>query len=159
MMKDIFVLDLLDYRPVEPSILFDIKMGLTHGTILVEREFRSFLAGTDWEIYKDKPVAIQCTEDAVVPQWAYMSVTEKLQGIASDIAFAEPETMDVQLWSACITSADFSRFKGQKVVVRQDQLIPPELYVVATCKLKPLVATLMYGEVGLPKVIFKSKEK
>ncbi|WP_372489927.1 hypothetical protein [Chitinophaga sedimenti] len=31
----------------------------------------------------------------------------------------------------------------------------PSLYITITDKLKPLVKTLMYGEAGLPKVIYK----
>lgn len=58
-----------------------------------------------------------------------------------------------------LESADFSHLEGHKIVVRQNRHIAPELYVTVTSILKPLVETLLYAEAGLPKVIYKSKEK
>ncbi|WP_318345182.1 DUF2480 family protein [Flagellimonas baculiformis] len=155
----ILTLDLLEYQPKEKSQPFDIKDGLTHGMILVEKEFRLFLSQMDWEFFRGKPVAVACTEDAIVPQWAFMAISAKLQGIASEIALATPDQLNLRLWRESIESSDFSHLKGQRVVVQQNSHIAPELYMSITEKLKPWVAALFYGEAGLPKVIYKRKEK
>lgn len=151
----IITVDLLDYEPETKSLFFDIKEGLFMGLMLKEKEFRDFLAGFDWEIYRNKPVAIGCTADAIIPLWAYMSIAEKLSDMASQMDYTTAEILDLQLWKQRIEMADFSHLAGHKVVVRQSQKIAPSLYVAITNKLKPLVKTLMYGEAGLPKVIYK----
>lgn len=66
--------------------------------ILIEKEFRGFLVSADWEIYWGRPVAIQSTEDAIIPQRVYMGITERLHGVASGIAYAAPEILDIRLW-------------------------------------------------------------
>lgn len=151
----IITVDLADYEPESKSLFFDMKDGLVMGMLLKEKDFRDFLAGVDWEIYRNKPVAIGCTTDAIIPMWAYMSVAEKLCGIASQMDYTTAEMLDLQLWKQNIEVADFSHLAGQKAVVRQSQKIAPPLYVAITDKLKSLVKTLMYGEAGLPKVIYK----
>lgn len=151
----IITVDLTDYEPEVKSVSFDIKNGLVMGLILKEKEFRTFLSETDWEIYRNKPVAIECTADTIIPTWAYMSIAEKLCGISTQMDYTTPELLDISLWKKQIETCDFSHLEGQKVVVRQSQKIAPQLYVAITGKLKPLVKTLMYGEAGLPKVIYK----
>ncbi|TNE79944.1 MAG: DUF2480 family protein [Bacteroidetes bacterium] len=152
----IVTVDLLDYRPTEMAVVFDIKEGLYMGLIVKEKEFRSFLSEHDWEQYQGKPVAILCSVDSIIPTWAYMAVAEKLSDVASHIEFTSPELMDIRLWTELIMQADFESLRGQKVVVRQSSKLAPQLYVAITQVLKPLVKTLMYGEAGLPKVIYKA---
>ncbi|WMI64819.1 DUF2480 family protein [Aestuariibaculum sp. YM273] len=153
----IVTVDLEDYRPLDKSLFFDIKDGLYMEMLLKEKEFKAFLSEVDWKIYKNKPVAIGCTSEAIVPTWAYMLVAEKLSEVASIIDFGTTEQLDIMLWKQNILSEDFTHLTNQKVVIRQSQHVPAELYIAITNKLKPLVKTLMYGEAGLPKVIFKSK--
>ncbi|WMI68132.1 DUF2480 family protein [Mangrovimonas sp. YM274] len=151
----IVTVDLEAYRPLENSLFFDIKEGLYMELLLKEKEFKAFLSEVNWDIYRGEPVAIGCTSEAIVPMWAYMMVAEKLNEVASDIDFMTSEQLDVNLWKRNILSTDFTHLSNQKVVVRQSQQVPSELYIAITSKLKPLVKTLMYGEAGLPKVIFK----
>lgn len=135
----IITVDLHDYEPEVKSRFFNIKDGLYMGLMLKEKEFKSFLLEFDWEVYRNKPVAIGCSEDTIIPTWAYMSVAEKLCGIASEIDFTSTELLDTQLWINNIEQTDFSHLTGQKVVVRQSTKIAPQLYVTITKKLKPLV--------------------
>ncbi|WP_236974072.1 DUF2480 family protein [Membranihabitans maritimus] len=151
----IIPVNLQDYEPEIKSIFFDIKEGLYMGLMLKEKEFKAFLAEVNWEKYRNMPVAIGCSTDAIIPSWAYMSIAEKLCGIATQIDYTSPGQLDLRLWKERIETTDFNHLEGQKVVVRQNQNIEPQLYLAITNKLKPLVKTLMYGEVGLPKVIYK----
>ncbi|MCF1192221.1 DUF2480 family protein [Mangrovimonas sp. AS39] len=156
--NEMVTVDLLDFKPKEKSLLFDIKEGLFMELLLKEKEFRTFLSKINWEIFRDKYVAIGCTSDAIVPMWAYMVIADKLSEVASGYAYSTPEQLDIDLWRTNILSTDFNHLFHQKVVVRQSQQVPPELYIAITSKLKPLVRTLMYGEAGLPKVILKNKK-
>jgi hypothetical protein len=150
----ILSVDLKDYQPREKVVFFDISPHLHMGLMLKEKEFRASLENTDWEQFRGKAVAIGCSTDAIIPTWAYMMLADKLQGIAACADYTTPENLALQLWKDNIRSADFSQLHDQKVAVKAGQT-EPSLYITITDKLKPLVKTLMYGEAGLPKVIYK----
>ena len=76
------VIDLEDYYPDGQRVLFDIKDWLYEGLVLREKEFRTSVAEHDWSVYKDAYVALHCSTDAIVPDWAYMLITMQLQGFA-----------------------------------------------------------------------------
>ena len=52
--------DLEDYLPKEEIAVFDLKDHLFRGLILKEKDFRETLKNLDWEIYRDKYLAITC---------------------------------------------------------------------------------------------------
>lgn len=64
--------DLEDYFHKGERVVYDIKDNLFMGLILKEKDFREFLKSKDWSEYSGKNVAIICSEDAIVPTWAYM---------------------------------------------------------------------------------------
>lgn len=163
--KDVFVnkvhasgiitLDLMDYRPKEDIFFLDIKEFLFMGLIIKEKEFKEALAAYDWEDLRDKVVAIGCSEDTIVPTWVYFMLAERLHGIAERIDFREVKEVENLLWRDVIMQSDFTHFEGKKVVVKANPTINPDLFMLAVDKLMPVVATLMYGEAGMPKVIYK----
>ncbi|MNI09555.1 hypothetical protein D3C73_626310 [compost metagenome] len=69
--------------------------------------------------------------------------------------FKSVETLGLELWTQNLKLADLSQYQNQKVVVRARPNMPESLYMLAAARLIPIVTTLMYGEVGMPKVIFK----
>ena len=71
--------DLEDYYPLNERVVYDIKQNLFQEMILREKDFRTFVKEHDWEQYKDKFVAITCSADAIVPTWAYMLLSVKLE--------------------------------------------------------------------------------
>lgn len=84
-----------------------------------------------------------------------MFLMEKLSPYAVHVDLNNAETILLNLWKRRLIYADLRHFKDQKVVVRANASYDPALYLLATELLKPLVKSLMYGEIGLPKVIFK----
>src|SRR6187455_1315483 len=87
----ILTLDLEEYYPKEPIMLFDMKDYLFMGLILKEKDFREALKSIDITVYKDKIAAITCSADAVIPMWAYMLAATVLQPVASEIVFGTEE--------------------------------------------------------------------
>lgn len=153
----ILTIDLIDYEPKQKSLFIDIKDYLYQGMIIKEKEFKAALTETDWEQYSNRPVAISCTEeDSIIPTWVYMSLASQLDSIASSICYCKPEELDLKIWNSNIEKADFDHLANKKVVVRARVDMHPSLYFSITQKLKPIVKTLMYGEAGLPKVIYKN---
>jgi len=84
-----------------------------------------------------------------------MMIMEKLSPYASYADLNNAETILLDLWKRRLIYADLRQYRNQKVVVRASTNHHPALYLLAAGLLKPLVKTLMYGEIGLPKVIFK----
>lgn len=152
----IITIDLLDYKPEIEIITLDIKEHLFMGMIVKEKEFKESIAETDFSIYNGKAVAVICSEDAIIPPWAYMMLVEKLYSYAVYVDLNTPETVLLDFWKKNFLNADLSQYKDQKVVVKARADVDPALYLMASLRLKSLVKSLMYGEAGMPKVIFKN---
>lgn len=147
--------DLLDYQPKDGSVGLDLKDFLYMGLIVREKEFKDALTQYPWESLKGKTVAIFCTEDAIIPSWVHMMIAERLTGVAECFSYTDAASLDLQRWISNIKQADFEDLKGKKVVVKARPNIEPALFMAMTERLKPIVKTLLYGEVGMPKVIYK----
>lgn len=154
----ILALDLIDFKTNLAILSFDIKTLLYQEAIVKEKEFREALAAVDWSAFRNKAVAISCSVDAIIPPWVYMTLAEKLHPIAAYYDFKDVEALAIDLWRQTLRSTDLSHFQNQKVVVRARPEIPASLFMLAAERLIPIVQTLMYGEVGMPKVIFKKSK-
>ncbi|MCE7039126.1 DUF2480 family protein [Dyadobacter sp. CY312] len=152
----IVALDLIDFKPSMEIAEFDIKDHLFMGVIVKEKHFRESVSGIDFTSFNGKAVAVFCSVDAIVPPWVYMLLAEKLHSNAACFDFKYPSSLELDLWKANLMNADLSVYKGKKTVIRARPDMPAALYMIATNRLKPLVKALMYGEVGMPKVIFKN---
>jgi hypothetical protein len=152
----IIALDLLDYKPTVDIVEFDIRDHLFMGMIVKEKEFKESIAAVDFSVYNEKAVGIICSTDAIIPPWVYMLVMEKLAPYAVYADLNNAEAVLLDLWKRRLTYADLKHYKNQKVVVRARADHDPALYLLAAGLLKPMVKTLMYGEIGMPKVIFKN---
>lgn len=152
----IIAFDLIDFKPAIEIVEFDIKDYLYMEMIVKEKEFRASVSQIDFTSFKDKAVAIICSVDAIIPPWVYMVLAEKLHNNAAYFDFKDTTSVEVDLWKKNLADADLSSFADHKVVVRARPDMPPGVYMLATDRLKPLVKALMYGEIGMPKVIFKN---
>ena len=135
------------YHPGE-RVLYDIKDNLFQGMILKEKDFREFLKLNDWSIYQGKNVAIICSEDAIVPTWAYMLLAIQLEPYANKVVFGDLNMLEDKLFSDSIQQIDPEEFRGKRVVVKGCSKFPVPIsaYVNITNLLKPVVQSLMFGE-------------
>lgn len=152
----IITLDLHEFFPKEKSVFLDLKDFLYQGLIIREKEFKETASIYNWEIFRGKPVGIGCSVETIIPTWVYLNLACYLEGLASHSAFCTAEELDLQRWLNEIEQHHFEYLRDKKVVVRAGSNINPTLYLAIARKLKPLVKTLMYGEAGLPKVIWKN---
>jgi Protein of unknown function (DUF2480) len=152
-------LDLEDYYHSGERVVFDIKENLYMGFMLKEKDFREFLKTNDWSQYSGKNVAIVCSEDAIVPTWAYMLLAIQLEPFANMVVFGNLEALEQKLFDTAIQSIDFEAFRGAKVVVKgcSKVPVPTTTYVEITRKLKPIVQSLMFGEPCSTVPLYKKK--
>ncbi|MCF2504140.1 DUF2480 family protein [Dyadobacter sp. CY107] len=135
------------YHPGE-RVLYDIKDNLWQGMILKEKDFREFLKAHDWTQYQGKNVAIICSEDAIVPTWAYMLLAVQLEPYANAVVFGDLNALEDKLFADAISKLNISEFEGKRVVVKGCSKIPVPIsaYVEVSRLLKPIVQSLMFGE-------------
>ncbi|MDM1294145.1 DUF2480 family protein [Sphingobacterium sp. N143] len=151
----IVALDLIDFRTNLEITAFDITELFYQRMIVREKEFRLALAALDMAPFMGKAVAFTCSVDTIVPSWVYMVLAEKFHATVAYYDFKDATTLALELWEQNLKAADLSYYEDKKVVVRARPNIPESLYTLATARLIPIVKTLMYGEIGMPKVIFK----
>lgn len=155
----IISLDLEEFYPKEDIAVFDLKEYLFMGLILKEKEFRTVLQSFDWEIYRNKYVAVTCTADAIIPMWAYMLVASYVQPVAIDVVFGDKGTLINTVFLKKIGAVDFEMYADKRVVVKGcgDVQIPETAYLEITNKLRPYAKSIMYGEPCSTVPIYKKK--
>lgn len=141
-------LDLEDYYHTGERIVYDLKDNLYMGLILKEKDFRDFLKSHDWSQYAGKNVAITCSEDAIVPTWAYMLLTLNLQPHANLVVYGSVQDLEEKLYFDAIAKIDIESFRDTKLVVKgcSKVPVPTAAYVEVTRLLQPVVQSLMFGE-------------
>ena len=141
-------LDLEDYFTVGERVLYDLKDNLFMGLILREKDFRDYLKTHDWSQYANKHVAVVCSEDAIVPTWAYMLLALQLRPHATTIVFGDLQKLEEQLFETAINSIDPETYRNARLVVKGCGKIPvpTSAYVRITTLLQPVVQALMFGE-------------
>lgn len=151
--------DLEKFYPQGERVLIDIKENLWQGIALKEKDFRAFIKENDWSDYQDKYVAIICSEDAIIPTWAYMLMASALNGIAKKVVFGNLENLENEIFIEVINNLDLSEFEDKRVIVKgcSNLPIPTNSYVKLTEKLIPVVKNLMFGEACSSVPLYKKK--
>ncbi|QJW88190.1 DUF2480 family protein [Spirosoma taeanense] len=135
------------YHPGE-RLIYDLKDNLYMGLMLKEKDFRGFLKEHDWSQYSGKNVAITCTEDAIVPTWAYMLLTLHLQPYAHTTVFGTLTDLEEKLYFEAIAQINPEDYRDARVVVKgcSKVSVPTSAYVELTRVLRPVVQSLLFGE-------------
>ncbi len=140
--------DLEDYYHPGERVLLDIKPMLYQELILKEKEFRQQLKEHDWSVYRGKNVAVTCTADAIVPTWAFMLIALQLESHANMIVYGGLDELENRLFQEALSKITTEDFQDAKVVVKgcSKYPVPTYAYVEIARRLKPVVASLMFGE-------------
>lgn len=153
------VFDLEDFYPTERRVLFDLKDFLFEGLILREKDFREQLENHPWTDYSNCFVAIDNSADAIVPAWAFMLVTSKLQPYAKKVVQGNLIDLENSVFQEIISEIDFSYLEGKPVIIKgcSKKPIPENAYVLTLQKIQPIAKSIMYGEACSTVPIFKRK--
>lgn len=151
--------DLEDYYPEGKRVRLDIKDWLLEGFILKEKEFRNHVAEHNWEQYQDSYVALFCSTDAIVPGWAYMLVTTRLQPFAKKIIQGNLELLETSIYQELLQNLDLSKFQDKMVIIKgcSNKPVPSNAYIMLTSLLQSVAKSIMYGEACSSVPLFKRK--
>lgn len=153
----IITLNLEEYYPKDPVVVFDMKDYLFMGLILKEKDFREALKELDLTIFQGKNVALTCTADAVIPMWAYMLVASALQPVAKEIIFGSEEFTIQTLLLRNIATIPADEYRDKRMVIKGCGELPVKeaAYVEVTKLLRPYAKSIMYGEPCSTVPVFK----
>lgn len=140
-------------------VLFDLKDLLFQGLILKEKDFRAFVKDHDWAQYEGKNVALTCTEDAIIPVWAYMLLMTRLEPYAHMVVMGTLQDLEHKLMDDAIKTLNPQDYQDAKVVIKgcSQRPVPEYAYVELTRRLRPYVTSLMYGEPCSTVPLYKRK--
>lgn len=140
--------DLEKYYPEQDITEFDIKPFLFHELILKEKDFREALKNHDWNVYKGHTLCIYCSNDAIIPVWAYMLIATKADGIVKNIFTGTKEEYLKNQYQTTIQNLDISSYKDKRIVIKgcSNKPVPASAYADITARLMPFALSIMYGE-------------
>lgn len=142
------LVELEKFIPEGNRISIDIKDQLWQGLALKEKDFRAFVKETDWSYTKDAFVAIYCSEDVIIPVWAYMLLSSAIKPHAKEVVFGTIEDLEKVLVEREIENFSWEEFAGAKAIVKgcSDKALPTAAYVSVMNKLQQHAQSIMFGE-------------
>jgi hypothetical protein len=155
--SSLITFNLEDLYPVGPRSTFDLNDFLFEGLILREKDYRQRLSEMDWSRYAGHFVNIQCSADAIVPQWAFMLAATYLEPVAKRVVMGSSETLETLLFQEALTTLDVEQFRDERVIVKgcSKYPVPTSAYVEFVSRLRPVAKSLMYGEACSTVPLFK----
>lgn len=155
----LITIDPADFSPEGKRTVIDIKPLLVEEFLLREKDFREYVKTTDWSVYNGQFIAITCSNDAIIPVWAYMLLASALEPFAKKIVFGNAEALEEVLFSEQLSKIEPGDYRDQRIVIKGcgDVHVPVSAYVELTRILKPVAKTIMYGEPCSTVPVYKSK--
>ncbi|MEQ8472732.1 MAG: DUF2480 family protein [Marinoscillum sp.] len=152
-------LDFDEYIDQSERTYFDLKECLFQGLILREKDFREFIKDHDWAQYAGKNVGVFCSEDVIIPTWAYMLVATKLEPFVNTMAFGGVDGLEKVLIDQAIDQILSKDLSGAKVVIKGCGALQSRdyAYFELTKNLTGVVSSIMYGEPCSTVPVYKRK--
>ena len=158
--SSLVTIDFDEFINQEKIIVFDLKMWLKDELILIEKDFRNNVDNHNWKDYNDHLVLIQCSNNAIIPHWAYLLISSKLKenGIKNFIG-SEEDYNNYSIINS-IHNIDLNEFKEKSVIVKgcSNYANKNYYYSLIVDKIQNEVKSLMFGEACSSVPIFKSKK-
>jgi hypothetical protein len=144
----LMTLDLEQFMPSERIVDFDIKPFLFMELIVREKDFRESLDQVNFEDFAGVNLAVYCSADAIIPEWAWMLIVAKADPYVKQIHFSTADQVRTRLYEFNLSMHDWSVYTGRKVMVKGcgDNPIPSVAYIKATENLMKYADRIMYGE-------------
>jgi hypothetical protein len=144
----IITINLEQYYPESEFVQFDLKDFLYMELILKEKDFRQSLKEIDWNAYQDKILLIYCSNDAIIPLWAYMLVASHAEVYAKETYAGNQEAYLNHHYQTLIEDLDLSSYAEKRIVIKgcSNKPVPAGAYQSLTRRLKPITLSIMFVE-------------
>jgi len=153
-------IDLEDFIADINIVVFDLKNWLKDDLILIEKDFREKVGSFDWLSYNGKQVAIQCSNDAIIPHWAYMLVSSELKNLNIKNFIGTVNDYENFLITEKINNINLSIYQDKPVIIKgcSGKKFKEYQYSVLIEKIQPVAKRIMFGEACSSVPIFKRKK-
>jgi hypothetical protein len=133
----------------------DFTDWLWRGVVVKEKEFRAAIKTLDTEIYEGVGVGITCSEEAIVPDWAWMMISSKLNN-AEFVVIGGITAARAEATRLAIVNLNIDDFIDKRIVIKGCSNSGGAAYLVQIQqKLQPVVKSLMFGEACSTVPIYK----
>ena len=140
-------LDLASLLSPEPTSEVDLALWLAEGGILREKPFRASVTDWDASSLHGHVVALTCSLDAILPDWAWMLVTAKLTAAGATVLAGRHAEAQSLAWKRAVEALDVEAYRDERVIVKGCATAGGPVTLVAfTQRLAPVVRSLMFGE-------------
>ena len=155
----IITIDLETLVKSQEIVELDISQFLFRGLLLKEKDFRAELKTFDWTQYSNQTVAVYCSTDAIVAQWAYMLISNALSLAGVEYYYGSKEEVWDLLLLQSIKELSIEQYEGKMIVIKGcgTKTLPNAAYLEITKKLQPVVKSLMFGEPCSTVPIYKKR--
>ena len=135
----------------------DFTSMLHEGQVVIEKNFRTSIEVLNVASYAGKGVGLAVSDEAIIPDWAWMVLTAKLSESAFVVVGGLEGARDEALRRA-IDNIDLSEYQERRVIVRGcDKASGPEALLLFQSKIQPVAKTIMFGEACSTVPVFKKK--
>ncbi len=155
----LITLSLEDFYPRGKRMQLDIADWLYERMILREKDFRAKVKEHNWDQYQNAYVAVYCSEEAIIPQWAYMLLGVSLEPYAKKVVYGSLELLENIVMEEAFNEADLEQYQDQRLIIKGcgDLPIPAQAFLSLSARLKPLAKSIMYGEACSTVPIYKRR--
>ena len=155
----LITIDLEDFYPEGKRHVLDIKDWLHEGLFLKEKEFRSNINNFDWTKFNGGYVAVLCSNEAIIPTWAYLLIAIKLESNCIKNVVGDLNYLEKFIFKDLVNSMDLSLFVDRAVIIKgcTKKSIPVDAYFQIVDRLKPITKTIMFGEACSSVPLYKKK--
>lgn len=141
-----------------PNIFeIDLKNWLIDDLFLIEKKFREAINSHSWLKYTDSYVCIFCSNDAIIPQWAYMLVSSKISEVTNKVIIGKSDQLYEKIYHDLIENLNPDDYENKSVIIKgcSSKKVPISAYHLITSKLKGVAKSIMYGEACSAVPVYK----
>jgi hypothetical protein len=136
----------------------DLAASLVDGLVLMEKPFRETLNAWTAEEFEGCKVAIHCSADAILPEWAWMLAASRIVSLGGHPEIGSPDEVMTSAWVEAVASADVLAFQDARIMVRGCAAVGgPKVLSAVVSKLQPVVRSLMFGEACSSVPVYKKR--
>ena len=111
----IITIDLDDVIIPENLFEIDVKNWLHDELFLKEKEYRNNIINHDWSKYKNGYVFIHCSSDAIIPTWAYMLISSKIEEVTNKVVIGDLKKIYDLIFEEYLNNLDFTKFTNKSL--------------------------------------------
>ncbi len=127
--------------------------------LLREADARSYVRSIKKHTYSNPVLAIEGSEDFIVPQWLGPMLASSLADSVLFVGFGQPAPVLSAYYAQALAQLDWTAFKGAKVLLKGcgRHPVPDTAYAAASMHLSRMALKLMYGEACSNVPLFNSE--